>query len=86
MIVAFRPPGDCRKRVPIRETVFQHGYVVPSGFKEGIEMKYYFLALATAVVVCVGCAYDGQQIIDRGEYNAPPASMMQWSALRFSVW
>ncbi|GAB4148419.1 MAG: hypothetical protein Tsb009_22180 [Planctomycetaceae bacterium] len=40
-------------------------------------MKYYFLALATAVVVCVGCAYDGQQILDKGEYSAPPAAMMQ---------
>eukprot|EP00913_Durusdinium_trenchii_P023304 g21882.t1 len=44
---------------------------------EGIEMKYYFLALATAVVVCVGCAYDGQQILDRKEYSAPPAAQLQ---------
>lgn len=40
-------------------------------------MKYYFLALATAVVVCVGCVGDGQQILDRREYVAPPASMLQ---------
>ncbi|MCH8831094.1 MAG: hypothetical protein IID45_16100, partial [Planctomycetes bacterium] len=40
-------------------------------------MKYYFFALATAVVVCVGCAYDGQQILDRQEFTAPPAAMMQ---------
>ncbi len=39
-------------------------------------MKYYFLALGTLVVVCVGCAVDGQQVIDKGEYHAPPASMM----------
>lgn len=40
-------------------------------------MKYYFLALGTVVVVCVGCAMDGQQITQKGEYHAPPASMMQ---------
>ena len=40
-------------------------------------MKYYFLALGTLVVVCVGCAVDGQQVIDKGEYHAPPAAMMQ---------
>lgn len=38
-------------------------------------MKYYFLALATAVVVCVGCVGDGGQILDRKEYTAPPAAM-----------
>ena len=40
-------------------------------------MKYYFLALGTLVVVCVGCAIDGQQVIDKGEYHAPPAAMLQ---------
>src|SRR4051812_2110496 len=42
-------------------------------------MKYYFLALGTVVVVCVGCAglHDGQQIIDKHEYVAPPAAMLQ---------
>lgn len=40
-------------------------------------MKYYFLALGTLVVVCVGCAIDGQQIVDKGEYVAPPAAMQQ---------
>lgn len=45
--------------------------------EKGRKMKYYFLALGTLVVVCVGCAVDGQQIIDKGEYHAPPAAMMQ---------
>jgi hypothetical protein len=42
-------------------------------------MKYYFLALGTLVAVCVGCSAmgDGQQILDNGEYYAPPAGMMQ---------
>ena len=40
-------------------------------------MKYYFLALGTLVVVCVGCAADGQQVIKKGQYHAPPAAMMQ---------
>ncbi len=40
-------------------------------------MRYYFLALGTLVVVCVGCHIDGQQLIDRGEHVAPPAAMMQ---------
>ena len=40
-------------------------------------MKYYFLALSTVVVVCVGCAMDGQQHTHKGEYHAPPAAMMQ---------
>lgn len=41
-------------------------------------MKYYFLALGTLVVVCVGCAADGQHIMNhKNEYVAPPAAMMQ---------
>ncbi|QDT64058.1 hypothetical protein [Calycomorphotria hydatis] len=41
-------------------------------------MRFYFLALATIVVVCVGCAVDGQQIVpSKNEYVAPPASMLQ---------
>lgn len=40
-------------------------------------MKYYFLALGTVVVVCVGCAMDGQQLTKKGEFHAPPAAMMQ---------
>ena len=40
-------------------------------------MKYYLFALATLVVVCVGCAYDGQQTVPRHDvYHAPPANMM----------
>jgi len=39
-------------------------------------MKLYFLALGTAVVVCVGCAMDGHQgLSHKGEYHAPPAAM-----------
>jgi len=42
-------------------------------------MKYYFLALGTLVVVCVGCAYDnGNQFIrDSSQYTAPPAGRLQ---------
>ena len=39
-------------------------------------MRFYFLALATLLVVCVGCAYDGQQILQKHEYTAPPAAML----------
>lgn len=39
-------------------------------------MRYYFLALGTVVVVCVGCAMDGQQLTHKGEYHAPPAQQM----------
>ncbi len=49
-------------------------------------MKYYFLILGTIVVVCVGCTQvgrrvgerlgDGQQIVDKGQYSAPPAEML----------
>jgi len=39
-------------------------------------MKYYFLALGTLVVVCVGCVADGQQIgVRPDEYHAPPPQM-----------
>lgn len=40
-------------------------------------MKYYFLALATGVVVCVGCASDGRELLqyNKPNYVAPPASM-----------
>ena len=40
-------------------------------------MKYYFLALGTVVVVCVGCHMDGSQKGSKGEFHAPPAAMMQ---------
>lgn len=40
-------------------------------------MRYYFLALGTLVVVCLGCHIDGQQLIDKGEYVAPPAALLQ---------
>lgn len=40
-------------------------------------MKYYFLALGTIIVVCVGCATDGGQVLERGKYAAPPAAMLQ---------
>ncbi|MCA9071868.1 MAG: hypothetical protein KDA84_23230, partial [Planctomycetaceae bacterium] len=40
-------------------------------------MKYYFLALGTIIVVCVGCATDGGQMLERGKYAAPPAAMLQ---------
>jgi hypothetical protein len=43
-------------------------------------MKYYFLALGTLFLVCVGCNFDGRQILDggneKGVYNAPPAERM----------
>ena len=39
-------------------------------------MKLYFLALGTLLVLCVGCAYDGQQILQNDEYYAPPAQML----------
>lgn len=44
-------------------------------------MKPYFLALATLLVVCVGCAVSksdcsGDSIVDRGAYHAPPAAML----------
>ena len=39
-------------------------------------MRFYFLSLGTLVVVCFGCHLDGQGLIDKGEYVAPPAAMM----------
>lgn len=39
-------------------------------------MKFYFLALGTLLIVCVGCAHDGQQLLHKDEYQAPPANMM----------
>lgn len=44
--------------------------------RKGIAMKLYFLALGTLLVVCVGCAYDGQQVFHKNEYHAPPAAML----------
>jgi hypothetical protein len=47
---------------------------------KGVVMKYYFLALGTLVVVCVGCAGlgDGQQLVDnKQQHHAPPAHMLQ---------
>jgi hypothetical protein len=43
-------------------------------------MKYYFLALGTLILVCVGCSLDGHQILDngceKGVYNAPQAERL----------
>ncbi|SFI47860.1 hypothetical protein [Planctomicrobium piriforme] len=39
-------------------------------------MRLYFLALGTLLIVCVGCAVDGQQVLHKNEYHAPPAEMM----------
>ncbi len=39
-------------------------------------MRYYFLALGTLLIVCVGCAVDGNQVLHKNEYHAPPASML----------
>lgn len=41
-------------------------------------MKYYFLGLATLVVVICGCVVDGGQVFPRKDaYVAPPAAMLQ---------
>lgn len=43
-------------------------------------MRFYFLVLGTILLVAVGCQmdgnYTGQQVVDRGEYVAPPAALM----------
>lgn len=39
-------------------------------------MRLYFLALGTLLIVCVGCAVDGQQVLHKNEFHAPPAAMM----------
>jgi len=38
-------------------------------------MRLYFLGLGTLLIVCVGCAHDGQQLLHNNEYHAPPAQM-----------
>ena len=40
-------------------------------------MRFYFWALWTLAIICVGCQIDGQQAFDKGEYHAPPAAMME---------
>jgi hypothetical protein len=45
--------------------------------QKGDVMRYYFLALCTLVIVCVGCVLDGDGIDDRESYHAPPAAMME---------
>lgn len=39
-------------------------------------MRFYFLTLGTLLVVCLGCAADGQGIVQRNEYVAPPAAQL----------
>lgn len=39
-------------------------------------MRFYFLTLGTLLVVCLGCAADGQHVVNRNEFVAPPAAMM----------
>ena len=43
-------------------------------------MKFYYLALGTLVIVCVGCAHDMgggmSSLAHKDEYHAPPAAMM----------
>ena len=49
--------------------------------KEGVAMRYYFLALGALVVVCMGCAggggAGGHGLLKPNEYVAPPAAMLQ---------
>ena len=40
-------------------------------------MKYYFLALGTFLVVCVGCHVDGRSFGDSGDFHGPPAHTMR---------
>ena len=44
---------------------------------EDSAMKYYFLALGTFLVVCVGCHVDGRSFGDSGDFHGPPAHSMQ---------
>jgi hypothetical protein len=39
-------------------------------------MRLYFLGLGTVLIVCVGCASDGQQLLKNNDYHAPPAAML----------
>ena len=39
-------------------------------------MKLYYLSLGTLLVVCLGCAVDGQSHHARNEYVAPPAAQL----------
>lgn len=39
-------------------------------------MRFYFLTLGTLLVVCLGCAADGQQLVKRNEFVAPPAAQL----------
>ena len=46
--------------------------------KEGVAMRYYFLALGALAVVCMGCAGAGSgSVLRTNEYVAPPAAMLQ---------
>lgn len=40
-------------------------------------MRLYFLALGTLLIVCVGCAVDGQKLAQKNEFHAPPAAMLE---------
>ncbi len=60
-------------------------------YLKGDVMKFYFLALSTLLIICVGCALDSPDItksnfasdivnhgvFDKGEFHAPPAAMMR---------
>ena len=40
-------------------------------------MRIYLLALATVLIVCVGCAHNGGQLVShQKDYHAPPAEML----------
>src|SRR5579871_3801345 len=62
---------DTRPGLPCRISLLSRGLV----------MKPYFLALATVLIVGVGCQLDsanfrGDSIVDQGRYHAPPAGLM----------
>lgn len=40
-------------------------------------MRLYFLALGTLLIVCVGCAHDGHKLLQKDEFHAPPAAMLE---------
>jgi hypothetical protein len=47
-----------------------------AALRRGYTMRLYFVALGTLLIVCVGCAADGQQVLHKNEYHAPPAAML----------
>ena len=70
---SVRHNADCSPLGDALQSLWENTLAGPTG---NATHKSLLLILWTVLIVCVGCVGDGQQIMHRDEYHAPPAAML----------